>query len=294
MSRKKHKSGFVAILGKPNAGKSTLLNALLGQRISIITPKASTTRHRILGIDNGPDHQIVFSDTPGVIKPKYGLHRKMMGAVGAALEDADLIVLLIAMDERYPEDELLEIAGKSGMPILLVVNKIDLSNPDAVKARLEELSQKVKAAGQIALCATQGFNVEALREMILELLPEGPAYFDKDQVSDRPERFFAAELIREKIFLLLKEELPYSAEVEIEEFQEAEAITHIHAVIHVERDSQKAIILGKGGDMIRRIGTAARLALEDFLQQKVFLQLFVRVTPGWKDNERKLRGFGYE
>ena len=289
-----HKSGFVSIIGKPNAGKSTLLNALLGYKLSIITKKASTTRHRILGIDNGDDYQIVYSDTPGVIKPKYELHNRMMSFVNASLEDADLIVLLIAVDERFPEEELLELAGKAHIPKILAVNKIDIAEPERVEERLEELKGKMEFAETIILSALKGFHVKELKELILKHLPEGPAYFDKEQISNRPERFFISEIIRGKAFELLRQEIPYSTEVEVTEFKEEKDIVRISATIHVERKSQKGMVIGKGGSMIKRIGTFARREIEEFLDNKVHLELFVRVTDNWKDSSSHLQGFGYE
>ncbi len=289
-----HKSGFVSIIGKPNAGKSTLLNALMGRKLAITTPKASTTRHRILGIENGDDYQIVYSDTPGVIKPKYELHNRMMRFVKNAVEDADVIVLLIAVDEKFPEAELLKLASKSHIPKILAMNKMDLSTPKMVQRRMDEIGDKMEFVEQIALSATEDFNVGPLRDLVLRHLPEGPAYFDKDQMSDRPERFFVSEMIREKVFSFLKQELPYSSEVEIMEFKEGEKFTRISANIHVERKSQKGMIIGKGGTMIKRIGMAARKDIEAFLDEKVHLELFVKVSDGWKDNNRYLRGFGYE
>jgi len=294
LTDKSHKSGFVSIIGKPNAGKSTLLNALLGRHLSIVTPKASTTRHRILGIDNGDDYQIVFSDTPGVIKPKYRLHKSMMGSVNNAVEDADVVLLVISMDERFPEEEMLAMVGKSKSPIILVANKIDLAQPEEVQKRLEEVAEVLNPENILAISATKNFNIDVLRGLILDHLPEGPAYFDKEQLSDRPERFFVAELIREHIFRQLRQELPYSTEVVIEKFEEEEKITRISAVIHVERQSQKGMVIGKGGKSLKKIGSAARYDIERFLQQKVFLELFVKVSEGWKDSNSYLRGFGYE
>jgi GTP-binding protein Era len=294
LTEKAHKSGFVSIIGKPNAGKSTLLNALLGRHLSIVTPKASTTRHRILGIDNADDYQIVFSDTPGVIKPKYRLHNSMMNFVNNAVEDADIIVLVISMDERFPEEEMLALVGKSQAPRILVANKVDLASPEEVQQRLNEVAEVVDPVDVLAISATEQFNIDTLRSMILEHLPEGPAYFDKEQLSDRPERFFVAEMIREHIFRQLRQEIPYSAEVAIESFKEEETIVRISAVIHVERKSQKGMVIGKGGSMLKKIGKAARFDIERFLQKKVFLELFVKVSEGWKDSNSYLRGFGYD
>jgi GTP-binding protein Era len=294
MSEKGHISGFVSIIGKPNAGKSTLMNALIGRKLAIITPKAQTTRHRILGIMNGEGHQVVFSDTPGVILPQYRLHKLMMKSVRGALEDADLILLLIDVNERFPEDLIMEMAKKSEVPVILVLNKIDAASQEKVNQRKEEITARVNVVDTIAISATKGFNVPELKAKVLELLPEGPPYFDGDDISDRPERFFVTEIIREKIFLLLDEEVPYSCEVGVVLYEEKEDITMIDAEIHVERDSQKGILVGKKGSMIKQIGQDARKDIEEFLGQKVFLALRVRVAEGWKDNALRLRNFGYE
>lgn len=293
MSETPHKSGFVSIIGKPNAGKSTLLNALVGRKLAITTPKAQTTRHRILGIANGDDYQIVFSDTPGVILPQYRLHRAMMGFVRNSMEDADLIVLVIDVNEKFPEDVLFKLANKSEVPIILALNKVDKSNEDQARARYEEIKAKVPVKEAIGISALHGINVLALRDLILEQLPEGPPYFDKETLSDRPERFFVSEIIREKLFLLLKQEMPYSTEVRIIEFEEQEKMDVIHAEIYVERNSQKGIVVGKQGAMIRKIGELARKDIEVFLNKKVYLELRVRVAEGWKDNSFRLKDFGY-
>lgn len=292
-----HKSGFVSIIGKPNAGKSTLLNKLLGRKLSIITPKAQTTRHRIFGIDTSDEYQIVYSDTPGLIRPKYRLHQKMMDFVGQSTEDADLIILLIAMGESFPEDDLMELAAKTKIPKILAINKVDLVEQGDVFLRMKDLMGKVDFVEAIPISALKGTNVEKLKSLIIEQLPEGPQYFEPHQLSDRPERFFVAEMIREKIFFLLQEELPYSTEVEIEKFDEAteeDPIVRINANIHVERNSQKGIIIGKKGSMLKKIGTLARKDMEEFLGHKVYLELYVRVSEGWKNSLRHLRGFGYE
>lgn len=293
MSEQVFKSGFVSIIGKPNAGKSTLLNALVGRKLAITTPKPQTTRHRILGIASGEGHQIVFSDTPGVILPQYKLHRMMMGAVHSSLEDADLFLLLVDVNEHFPEDLVIQLAQKSKVPVLLVLNKVDQSTEEKVRARHAEITAQVSVAGAIGISAKLSFNLEPLKEMILDLLPEGPPYFDPDEISDRPERFFVAELIREALFLRVKEEIPYSCEVSIVQFEEKENVTVIDAEIHVERQSQKGIIVGKGGRMVRDIGTDARRSIEEFLQKKVYLELHVRVAENWKDNSLRLRNFGY-
>lgn len=290
------KSGFVSIIGKPNAGKSTLLNRLLGVKLSIITPKAQTTRHRIFGIDHGENHQIVYSDTPGLIRPKYRLHKKMMGYVDEALEDADLIVLLVAVDETFPEEDLLALSAKTHIPKILTLNKVDAVDEAVVFQRMQQLAEKVNFVEAIPISALKGKNVDRLKQLILQHLPEGPPYFDPDQISDRPERFFVSEMIREKIFLMLKQEVPYSTEVSIDEFSEAseeDPIARISATIHVERQSQKGILIGKKGSMLKQIGSRARKDIEQFLGCKVFLQLYVKVSDGWKDKNNYLSGFGY-
>lgn len=291
------KSGFVSIIGKPNAGKSTLLNQLLGRKLSIITPKAQTTRHRIFGIDHGEDFQIVYSDTPGLIRPKYRLQKRMMGFVNEAMDDADLIILLIAADETFPEADLLALSQKSKIPKILALNKMDVVEESTLFSRMKELAKKVDFAEALPLSALKNKNLDILKSLIINHLPEGPAYFDPDQISDRPERFFISEIIREKIFLRLKEEIPYGTQVEIEEFiepKEPKDITRIRAIVHVERQSQKGIIIGKGGKMLKRIGSEARIDIETFLACKVFLELYVKVSKGWKDKSSFLKGFGYE
>jgi len=289
-----HRSGFVSIIGKPNAGKSTLLNRLLGRKLSITTAKAQTTRHRIFGIDSGDGYQIVYSDTPGLIRPRYLLQQRMMGFIDQSLEDADLMLLLIAVDESFPEDDLLALARQSEVPKLLVLNKVDAVSRDQALLRMHQLAQQIDFLEAVPISALQGDNVDTLKALILQNLPEGPPYFEPDQISDRPERFFVAEMIREKLFLHLRQELPYATEVEIDTFDEEETIVRMAATIHVERQSQKGMIIGKRGSMLKRIGTEARADIETFLSKKVFLQLYVRVSEGWKDSQQHLRGFGYE
>ena len=286
----------MSIIGKPNAGKSTLLNQLLGRKLSITTPKAQTTRHRIFGIDHGEDYQIVYSDTPGLIRPKYRLQEKMMEAIGQSTDDADLMILLIAVDESFPEEDILQFAQAKRIPKILALNKVDAVEEAVVFQRMQRLSQQVEFVEALPLSALNGHNVDTLKSLILNYLPEGPPYFSKDQISDRPERFFVAEMIREKIFLLLKEEVPYGTEVEISEFQEAseeDPISRISATIHVERKTQKGILIGKQGRTLKKIGTLARKDMEEFLGTKVFLELYVKVSAGWKDSQRYLKDFGY-
>lgn len=287
-------SGFVSIIGKPNAGKSTLLNQLLGQKLVIITPKAQTTRHRILGIDNGENFQIIYSDTPGVIRPKYKLHEKMMGFVGDALEDADIMVLIIAADESFPEEDLMEMAKKINIPKVLVVNKIDAVSAEVVAERKKVFEELTDFIGVFEISALEGTNVDTLKQFLISHLPESPPYYDEESVSDRPTRFFAAEMIREQIFLLMHEEIPYSAEVAVIEYKVEPKIIRISAEIFVERATQKGMIIGKGGSMLKKIGTMARKRLEEFTGQKVFLELYVKVKEGWKDNQSQLNQFGYK
>ncbi len=295
------RSGFANIVGHPNAGKSTLLNALLGQRMSIITPKPQTTRHRIIGILNGENYQIVFSDTPGYIHtPAYAMHRVMNRYVESTLEDADVFLLVFDPTETLTEnDPLPTLMQKASSPILLVINKSDLVNPFRIEEAARWWSKRLNIAEHIVVSALRGDNVPLLLERILAYLPEGPAYYPPDQLSDRPERFFAAEIIREKIFLLYQEEIPYACEVSIESFQETTTkdgvpLARIHAIIYVLRESQKPILLGKDGQAIKQLGILARRDLEDFLQKKVYLELTVKVRENWRDNENLLKRFGYD
>lgn len=283
----------MSIIGKPNAGKSTLLNQLLGKKLVITTPKAQTTRHRIFGIDSGENHQIVYSDTPGLIRPRYKLQERMVGFINQSLEDADLIVLLIAVNETFPEAELIELAQKAHIPKILVLNKIDEVKQEVVFQRMSALAEKVDFVEAIPVSALYGTNVPKLKELILTHLPAGVPYFNKEQISDRPERFFVAEMIREKIFLLMQQELPYSTEIEILEFKEEDNLVHLNATIHVSTKQHKGMVIGKQGSMLKKIGTLARKDIEQFLAKKVFLELYVKVSEGWKDSDFHLRGFGY-
>lgn len=288
------KSGFVSIIGKPNAGKSTLLNALLGQRLVITTPKAQTTRHRILGIDSEPDYQIVYSDTPGVIKPKYKLHQKMMNYVGYAVADADVLVLMVATDEKHDESDVLAIAQKTNIPRILIINKTDIASPEKVELRKKEVSSLISFNHIFEISALKKTGIEAIKQTIIDLLPEGMPYYDPESVSDRNERFFVAELIREQIFMQMQDEIPYSSEVNIMQFQEKADISVIHAEIYVERATQKGMIIGKNGTKLRQIGAAARKNIEEFLEKKVYLELFVKIRDNWKDNTSQLKHLGYE
>ena len=287
------KSGFITILGKPNAGKSTLLNALLGSRLVITSPKAQTTRHRIFGILNGPEYQIVFSDTPGVIKPRYGLQEDMMFSVSQSIEDADLALVLIDATQPESEADVLALVKGKTVPVLLVLNKSDLAATHTVEEKKKQIAEEIQITESILVSALKGTNVNTLLEKIVEMLPEGPKWFDDDMMSDRPERFFVSEIIREKIFLNLEQEIPYGCEVTILDFKEGPEIDHIQAEIHVEKQSHKGMVIGKRGDMIKKIGTESREDIEKFLGKKTFLQLYVRVSENWKNDPGKLRRFGY-
>jgi GTPase len=290
-----HKSGFVNIIGSPNVGKSTLMNALVGERLSIITSKAQTTRHRIFGIVNGIDYQIVYSDTPGLVNAAYKLHEHMMSYVHTALKDADILLFITDGKEKVTNhaETLATIQKMDHLPILLLINKIDLMNQEQVMKKIEYWKAQVPQAEVIPVSALHKFNMESVYERILELLPEGPAYFDKDQLTDRPMRFFMAEMIREKIFLNYEKEIPYSTEVVIESYTEEGNLLRIRALIMVERESQKNIVIGKGGSMLKIVGTAARKDMEQFSEKKVFLEMFVKVDPAWRSKENRLKFYGY-
>jgi GTP-binding protein Era len=289
-----HKAGFVSIIGKPNAGKSTLMNALVGEKMSIITPKAQTTRHRIIGIINEPDYQIVFSDTPGVIKPNYALQEAMMSVVQGSLVDADIVLLVTDINEQYDESDVLEKLKHMDSPIAVLVNKIDKSSPEEVNAKIQYWEDTLKPQAIFATSALLGYNVDAVMQFVMDNLPEHPAYYDKDALTDKPERFFVSEIIREKVFKLFDKEIPYSTEVVVVSFKEEENLVRISAEIIVERDSQKNIIIGKAGSMIKKVGTYARQDIEEFLGKKVFLELFVKVLPDWRKRKNYLQRFGYE
>lgn len=290
-----HKSGFVNIIGNPNVGKSTLMNALVGERLSIITSKAQTTRHRIMGIVSGEEFQIVYSDTPGILKPAYKLQESMMKFVTGAVTDAD--VILYVTDTVEQSDRSAEIIGQirqSGIPTIVVINKIDLSDPARLDALVEKWQAELPAARIVPVSARERFNLEGLFQTILELLPEGPAYYPKDTLTDKTLRFFASEIIREKILRFYDKEIPYCCEIEIESYREEPTIDRIAATIYVARESQKGILIGHKGEKLKRVGQAAREDMEQFLGKKVFLQLFVKVSEDWRNNERQLRRFGYE
>jgi GTPase len=290
-----HKSGFVNIIGNPNVGKSTIMNALVGEKISIITSKMQTTRHRIKGIVSGDEFQIVYSDTPGILKPLYSLQENMMRFVDTAIIDADLILYVTDVKEKADKNpEYIEKVRKSNVPVLLLINKIDLSNQAEVMSLVESWKNVFPEATILPLSAKEKFNVAPIFDLILEKLPEGPAYFPKDDLTDRNERFFVQEIIREKILLRYQKEIPYSVEVEAEEFIEDEKLLRVRAVIHVNRDSQKGIIIGHQGKALKVVGHDARVDMEEFFGKKVFLEIFVKVTKGWREQDKKLRDFGYD
>jgi GTP-binding protein Era len=294
MEKRVHKAGFVTLIGNPNAGKSTLMNTLLGQKLSIITPKAQTTRHRIKGILSEDYYQIVFSDTPGIVDPAYKMHEGMMEVVGESVDDADLILLLSDITRPEIKDiALLDRIKKSKTPVIVLINKIDLSDQKVLEENMLQWSEMLPEADIIPVSALKNFNLDLLLNAILKKLPESPPYFDKEQLSDLHERFFVAEIIREKIFLQYQEEIPYSCEVAIEAFEETESIARIRAEIHVLRDSQKPILIGKGGESIKRLGITARKDIEKFLGKHIHLDLYVRVSENWRDKPLYLRQFGY-
>lgn len=289
-----HRAGFVSIIGKPNAGKSTLMNALVGEKMSIITPKAQTTRHRILGIVNTDDYQIVFSDTPGIIKPHYALQETMMHQVSGSLVDADMVLLVTDVNEKYDEADVLEKLNGSLAPLVVLVNKIDKSDEETVKAKIEYWQKALNPKAVFAISALHDHNIRAVMDMVIEHLPEHPAYYEKDFLTDRNDRFFASEIIREKIFKIYEKEIPYSTEVIITAFKEGDELYRISAEIIVERDSQKNILIGKGGETLKKVGTYARQDMEEFFQRKIFLEMFVKVIPDWRSKKNYLKKFGYE
>ncbi len=289
-----HRAGFVNIVGSPNVGKSTLMNKLMGEKLSIVTSKAQTTRHRILGIYNDENTQIVFSDTPGVVNAAYKLHENMMEYVNTSLRDADVLLFITDPFETETNNkETLEKIKKLNVPVICLLNKMDLSDQDKMTERLAYWKNELPNALIFPISALHGFNIEGVWEEILKRIPESPPYFDKDQISDRPMRYFVAEIIREKIFIHTKKEIPYATQVEIEEYIEDEDITRIRALIIVERNSQKGIIIGKGGEMLKRIGKEARKEIERFIGTKVYLETFVKVDKNWRASDTKLKKYGY-
>ncbi|MGV3629989.1 MAG: GTPase Era [Bacteroidota bacterium] len=289
-----HKAGFVNIVGSPNVGKSTLMNRMIGEKLSIVTAKAQTTRHRIHGIVNSDDYQIVFSDTPGVVNASYKLHEAMMGYVETSLQDADVLLFITDIYESdMNHKETLQRILKLKVPILLIINKIDLGTQEQAAKRIEFWKEKIPQAEIFVISALHGFNHDNVWNRILELLPESPPYFDKDDLSDRPVRFFISEMIREKIFLHCDKEVPYSCQVEVDTYLDEPEIIRIRANIIVERDSQKGIIIGKGGEMLKRIGREARKDIEKFVGKQIFLETFVKVDKDWRASELKLKKYGY-
>lgn len=290
-----HKAGFINIVGNPNVGKSTLMNAFVGEQLSIINSKAQTTRHRILGIVNGDQFQAIFSDTPGIIKPAYQLQNAMMDFVKSAFDDADVLIYLVEIGEKALKDEnFLHKIREAKMPVLLLLNKIDLANEEILEAQLAYWQEQVPNAEIFAISATQKFGVPQVFERLIELLPESPAFYPKDQLTDKPERFFVNEAIREKILKHYKKEIPYSVEVDTESFEEEENIINIRSIIMTERESQKGIIIGHKGKGLTRIGSEARRDLERFFGKKIFLDIYVKVEKNWRNDSRKLRQFGYD
>jgi GTP-binding protein Era len=289
-----HKSGFVNIIGNPNVGKSTIMNELVGEKISIITEKSQTTRHRILGIVSGDNFQIVYSDTPGIIKPKYKLQEKMMEFVTTSFEDADIFLYVTDVVENPQKNiEYIEKLSKVNVPVVCLINKIDLADQQKVEELQEFWKENLPNAEIYAISALEKFNIEGLFDRIIELLPEGPAWFPKDQLTDKTERFIVSEIVREKIFKNYQKEIPYSCEVVVEEFKEEETIIRIKVNIIVERQSQKGIIIGHKGASIKKVGTQARIDIESFFEKKVFIEFFVKVKKDWRDNDKSLRDFGY-
>jgi GTP-binding protein Era len=289
-----HKSGFVNIIGNPNVGKSTLMNEMVGEKLSIITSKSQTTRHRIMGIVNTDDYQIVYSDTPGILKPNYKLQEKMMGFVGTAIEDADIVLYITDVVETFDKNQqYIDRLSKIEVPILLLINKIDLSNQEKLEALVDIWKQILPKAEIIPISALNKFNLEYVFKRIIELLPESPPYFPKDSLTDKTERFFVSEIIREKVLLNYQKEIPYSVEIEIEEFKDTDQLLRIRALIHVTRPSQKGIIIGHKGQALKKTGTEARKDIEAFFGKKVFLEMYVKVSKDWRDNDRPLRNFGY-
>lgn len=289
-----HKSGFVNIVGKPNVGKSTLMNAMVGEKLSIITSRAQTTRHRIHGILNAPDYQVIFSDTPGILDPSYKLQETMLKSARSALVDADVLIYLTEIGEKAdPDSAFIRKVAKAKVPVLLVINKIDLSNQEEVERSMEQWNEILPNAEKIPISALEKFNVDFIFKRILDHLPESPPYFPKDALTDKSERFFTGEMIREKILLYYKQEIPYAVEVEIESFKEENKLIRISALIYVERESQKGILIGNEGKALKKVGRESRLDMEKFFQKKVFLELRVKVKKDWRNNERFIKNFGY-
>ena len=289
-----HKAGFVNIIGNPNVGKSTLMNAFVGEKLSIITSKAQTTRHRILGIVNGDDFQVVLSDTPGIIKPAYELQESMMGFVKSAFEDADVLIYMVEIGEQALKDEgFFKKITNSKIPVLLLLNKIDKSDQEQLETQVQIWAEKVPNAEIYPVSALEGFNVKEVFNRIIELLPDSPPFYPKDQLTDKPERFFINETIREKILMHYKKEIPYAVEVDTEEFFEEENIIRVRSVIMVERETQKGIIIGHKGSALKRVGVEARKDLETFFGKQIHIELYVKVNKNWRSNQNQLKRFGY-
>lgn len=290
-----HKSGFVNIIGSPNVGKSTLMNALVGEKLSIITSKAQTTRHRIMGIVNGEDFQIVFSDTPGILKPAYKLQASMMNFVEGAVDDADVILYVTdTVEDAQRSEDIINRIERSGIPTIVVINKLDLTTPDGLEQIAQRWSQRLPEAVIVPCSAREKVGINGVLDAILKYLPEGEPFYDKDTLTDKTLRFFASEIIREKILLNYDKEIPYCCEIEIDTYKEEPTIDRISATIYVSRQSQKGIVIGHKGERLKRVGQQARIDIEQFLGKKVFLQLFVKVQEDWRNNTRQLQRFGYE
>jgi len=288
-----HKAGFVNIIGRPNVGKSTLMNALVNEKLSIITPKVQTTRHRILGIVNDENYQVIFSDTPGILKPKYKLQEKMMEFVDSSFTDADILLLMTDVEEYFEDNEILEKIKKLEIPVILAINKADLSDQEKLNQLVLQWQQRLQITEIFIISALHDFNIKELFNKILELLPENPPYYSKDDLSDRNIRFFVSEIIREKILFNYKKEIPYSVEIVIDSYKEEKNIDKIQAIIYVERDSQKGILIGHKGEALKRIGTKARHDIEKLVGKQVYLEMFVKVQKDWRNSEKSLKRFGY-
>lgn len=290
-----HKAGYVNIIGNPNVGKSTLMNMLVGEKLSIITSKAQTTRHRILGIVNDDDYQIVFSDTPGIIhKPAYKMHEVMNSFVNTALIDADIILFVVDVTEKADLSQTVKRINDTGVKVIVTLNKVDLIAQDQVQQLIAQWQERMPGAVVLPVAAAHSYNIDAIRQHILEMLPESPPYFPKDELTDKSMRFFVSEIIREKVLLNYKQEIPYAVEVAVETYEETENLIRISAYLFAARESQKAILIGKGGEAIKKVGIQARQDIEAFVGKKVFLELSVKVVKDWRDNEKSLKRFGYE
>jgi len=290
-----HKAGFVNIIGYPNVGKSTLMNALVGEKLSIITSKAQTTRHRIMGIVNGEDFQIIYSDTPGIVRdPSYKMHEYMNQYIESALIDADVILLMNEAGQQFEEDEIIDRIKSSSVPVIVIINKIDLSSQEKIFTEIDYWKSKLPDAEVIPISATKKFNISKVFDVILDLIPLNPPFFPKDELTDRSVRFFVSEIIREKVFTNYKKEIPYAVEVSVDEYKEEPKLVRISTTIFVDRESQKAIILGHQGKSIKKVGTEARKDIEEFIQNKVFLEITVKVNKGWREKESMLKRFGYD